>query len=84
MNHFLSITIDSAYDIYLECCEGLLCRFGEVENPVTYRKFREIIPSQMLSYNPVQKRYPVDHKMMEVKKVVRNQQSGRVGEVTEK
>ena len=38
----------------------------------------------MLSYNLVQKRYPGDHKMMTVTKVVRTQQSGRVVEVTEK
>ena len=38
----------------------------------------------MLSYNPVQKRYSGDHKMRAVTKVVRTQQSGRVGEVTEK
>ena len=84
MNHCLGITIASVYDIYLEFYEGLLSTFWKVENPVTYQKFRELISSQMLSYNPVQKRYPGDHKMREVIKVVRTQQSGRVGAVTEK
>ena len=58
MNHCLAITIASAYDIDLECCEGLLCPFWKVENPVIYRKFKEILSSQMLSYNPVHKCYP--------------------------
>ena len=53
INHCLDITIASAYNIYLECCEGLLCPFWKVENPVTYQKFREILSSQMILYNPV-------------------------------
>ena len=84
MNHCLYITIASAYDIYLEFCEGLLCTFWKVENPVIYQKFREIPSSQMLSYNTVQKLYPGDHKIREVAKVVRTHQSWRVGVVTEK
>ena len=51
---------------------------------MTHLKFREILSSQMLSYNPVQKHYPGDHKMRAVTKVVRTYQSVRVGEVTEK
>ena len=58
--------------------------FWKVENPVTYRNFREIISSQMLSYNPVQKGCTGDHNMITVTKVVRMQQSGSVGAVTEK
>ena len=38
----------------------------------------------MISYSTVQKRYSGDHKMRAVVKVVRKQQSGRVGAVTEK
>ena len=38
----------------------------------------------MLSYNPVQKQYPGDHKMGAVTKAVKTQQSGTVGAVTEK
>ena len=30
MNHCLDSTIASAYDIYLECCEGLLCTFWKL------------------------------------------------------
>ena len=72
------------YNIYLDYCEGLICPPWKVDNPVTYRKFREILSSHMLSYNLVQKRYPGDYNMRVVTKVVRTQQSGRVEEVTEK
>ena len=51
---------------------------------MTNRKFREIILSQMVLYNPLQKRYPVDHKMREVTKVVKKQMSVTVGSVMEK
>ena len=51
---------------------------------MTCRNFREIFLSQMLLYNPVQKRYLGDHNMRAVTKVARTQQSGRVVEVTEK
>ena len=84
MNHFLDIKISSTYNIYLECCEGLLCNFWKFDNPVTYQKFREIISSQMLSYNPVQKRYPGYHRMRAVTRGVRTQHSVIVGEVTGK
>ena len=58
--------------------------FWKVENPVTYRNFREIISSQMLSYNLVQKGCTGDQNMITVTKVVRMQHSGSVGEVTDK
>ena len=70
MSHFLAVKISSVYDIYLECCEGLLCADCKCENPVTYQKFREILSSQMLSYNKLQKRYPGDHNMRSVMEVV--------------
>ena len=73
MNHCLDTKIASAYDIYLECCEGLIFTFWKVVNPVTYRKFREIISSHMLLYNPVQELYPGDHNMRVVAKVMRTQ-----------
>ena len=38
----------------------------------------------MLSYNPVQKRYPGYHNMRSVTKVVNRHQSGTVGAVMEK
>ena len=84
INNFLSITISSAYNIYLESCEGLLCNFWGFENPVTYQKFREIISSQMISYNTLQKRYPGDYNMRSVTRVVKTQQSVTVGEIMEK
>ena len=74
MNYCLAITIAYTYDIYLYCCEGLFCPFWKVENFVTYRNFREILSSQMLSYNPVQKQYTGDNKMREVNKAVMTQQ----------
>ena len=58
MNYFLDVNIYYACDIYLECCEVFICPFCKVDNPVTYRKFGQIISSQVISYNPVQKRYP--------------------------
>ena len=84
INHFLVITIASAYYIYLECCEGLLCADWKVENPVKYQTFREILSSQMLSYNPVQNIYPGDNNIGAVKKVVNRKQSVMVGGVMEK
>ena len=51
---------------------------------MTYRKFREIISSQMLSCNPVQKCYPGDHNMRAAMKVLKTQQSVMVVEVTKK
>ena len=44
----------------------------------------EILSSQMLSYNPVQKRYLGYHKMRVVKKVLKRQQSVTVISGTEK
>ena len=71
MYHCLDIKIASVYYIYLGCCEGLIYPFWKVENPVTYQNFREILQSQIISYNPLQKHYPGDHKMRAVTKVVR-------------
>ena len=84
MNHYFAITVYYTCNIYLERCEGLLCTIWEVENPVTYKKFRGILSSQMLWYNPVQKRYPGYHNIMAVTKVVKTQKPETVGEVTEK
>ena len=51
---------------------------------MTYRKFREILSSQMLLYNTVHKLYPGDQNMRAWTKVVKTQKSGTVGRVTEK
>ena len=82
MEHCLSVTISYVYDIYLKRCEGYLFPFWKVENTVTYQHFREILSSQMISYNPVQKLYPGDHNMGEVTKLVKTQQLLTMGEVT--
>ena len=53
-------------------------------NPVTYRKFREILSSQMITYNQLQKSYTEYHKMRTVAKGVKMKHPGTVGSVTDK
>ena len=61
MNHAKAMAVVVAYDMYLECCEGLM-RAGEwkVETPVDFHRFREKLATQMLLYSPQQRKYPGD------------------------
>ena len=63
MIHAKALAVVVAYDIYLECCEGLL-RAGEWQQtqPVDFYSFREKLAKQMLQYSPRERKYPGDEK----------------------
>ena len=51
-----------AYDIYKECCEGLM-RAGEwKQEPVDFYRFREKLALQMLTYSPKNRKYAGDER----------------------
>lgn len=52
-----------AYDIYLECCDGLM-RAGKwkQKKPVDFYRFREKLALQMLTYTPEDRKYLGDEK----------------------
>ena len=60
--HALSIAVCAAYNMYLECAEGMLDEDWKVETDkqMTYRQFRLKLSLQMLTYNPTQRMYPND------------------------
>ena len=60
MNHALAMAIVVAYDVYLEVCEGKLDADWKVETPISFRKFRETLAKQALTYSPTQLKYPGD------------------------
>jgi hypothetical protein len=47
--------------MYLECCEGKM-RAGEwtINKPVSFHRFREKLATQMLQYDPKDRKYPGD------------------------
>ena len=63
MLHAKAMAVVVAYDIYLECCDGLM-RAGEwrTENPVSFYRFREKLSMQMLQYTPDHRKYPGDER----------------------
>ena len=63
MLHAKALAVVVAYDIYLECAAGVL-RAGEwkIDNPVSFHRFREKLASQMIEYDPQQRKYPGDEK----------------------
>jgi hypothetical protein len=83
MNHCLSMVIATAYDIYLECCEGGLVQEWKVENPVTFHRFRDILSNQMLQYTPLKQKYPGDAQMRSVTQMTRVKRKEKVGEYSE-
>jgi len=52
MNHAKALAIVTAYDMYLECCEGKLNPDWKVDKPVDFHLFRERLGTQMLKYDP--------------------------------
>ena len=60
--HATGLAIVTAYDIYLEACEGNLEKDWKLV-PVDFWTFREKLSSQMLEYDPVGRRYPGDDEM---------------------
>ena len=62
MLHAKALAVVVAYDMYLECCEGTLNPVWKVKRPVDFYTFREKLGTQMLHYNPTQRKYPGDEK----------------------
>ena len=65
-NHALSLAIVTAYDIYLEICEGKIDPNYRLQSPVSFFTFRDVLSKQMCQYNPVHQLYPGDEKMRAV------------------
>ena len=63
MLHAKAMAVVVAYDIYKECCDGLM-RAGEwkIEKPVSFHLFREKLAKQMLRYNPRDRKYVGDER----------------------
>ena len=62
MLHAKKFAIVSAYDIYLECCEGKIDPQWVIKKPVGFHRFREKLAIQMLNYIPAQLKYNGDSK----------------------
>ena len=63
MLHGMGLAIVTAYDIYLEVCEGKLDQDWKVENPVDFWTFRDLLSTQMLEYDPKNCKYIGDTAM---------------------
>jgi len=59
-NHALSLAIVTAYDIYLEVCEGAINPAFTNKQPVSFFTFREILSKQMTNYDACNQLYPGD------------------------
>jgi hypothetical protein len=62
MIHAKTIAIVVAYDMYLECAEGLLDVEWKVDKPVSFHVFRETLSRQKLGYKPEDMKYLGDDK----------------------
>ena len=62
--HFLSMAVTSAYDMYIECCEGNLdpSWFVEEKDRASFSEFRQVLSEQMLKYDPRNDKLPGDRK----------------------
>jgi len=63
MIHGKALAVVIAYDFYLEACTGNLFKEWEVEKPVSFYRFREVLAHQMLAYSPTNRNYPGDEAM---------------------
>ncbi len=63
--HAKAMAIVAAYDIYLECCDGLLDPSWKVEekNRMSFTTFRQTLGQQMLEYDPRKRCYPGDEQL---------------------
>jgi hypothetical protein len=77
------MTIATAYDIYLECCEGRLVLEWKVESPVTFHRFWDILSNQMLQYTPLKQKYPGNAQMRSVTLMTRIKHKEKVSEYSE-
>ena len=57
------MAIVTAYDVYLECCEGEMDATWKNRDPVDFYTFRDVLSKQMCEYDPKKKNYPGDDKM---------------------
>jgi hypothetical protein len=62
MIHGKRLAVTVAYDMYLECAEGMLEQDWKVRRPVDFHRFREKLAIQMLQYSPKNNIYPGDDK----------------------
>jgi len=62
MNHGKALAVTTAYDMYLECCEGNLNGDWKVPKPVDFHQFREKLGMQMMQYDPRKRLYLGDDK----------------------
>jgi len=58
--HILAMFVCTAFDFYLECCEGQLDSEWEVEKPMSFWQFRMKLSTQLLTYHPKNGLYPGD------------------------
>ena len=63
VNHAKALAIVTAYDMYLECCEGKLDSSWKIGRPESFHTFREKLSLQQLQYDPKRQLYPGDEKM---------------------
>ena len=59
----LGLGITTAYDMYLDICEGLLEDGFYTPKPLSYKQFRLLLGTQMCEYNPSKRLLPGDWKM---------------------
>ena len=62
MLHAKKFAIVTAYDLYLELCEGGVDPEWRVSKHVDFHRFREKLAMQMLAYSPAKLKYPSDSK----------------------
>ena len=62
--HCKSMGVIAAYNMYWECCDGLLdpSWMIPVKQRKTFSEFRQKLSEQMLTYDPRKLRYQGDHK----------------------
>ena len=76
MLHAMSFAIVVAYNIYLQLAEGKLNLDWKVIYPVDFWTFRDLLSIQMLGYDAIKRRYPVDIDMRRCNNQKRRDQSG--------
>ena len=62
-NHGKALAVTVAYDMYLECAEGIINPEWKLDKTVDFHTFCDILSKQMLSYDPKKQDYPGDNKM---------------------
>ena len=63
VNHCKALAIATAYDLYLEVCEGKSDPALKLSHPVDSFIFRDILSRQMCNYLPEEQKYPGDENM---------------------